>query len=145
MQWPRSLPSPRSQLQGGSCPLCWPTFAAKLRLRRSESPQETTRLKTGTQVRKYGCRRSAGEVTVDGGSGGAAVAAPEPQISARAVRREEQLESPATRHGEVRDSMLCCAVAAWAADLPACPRAQEAIFESHHPSQRFLNVLSQYR
>jgi hypothetical protein len=26
-----------------------------------------------------------------------------------------------------------------------CFPAQEAIFESHHPSQRFLNVLSQYR
>lgn len=37
------------------------------------------------------------------------------------VRMEERLESPATRHGE------------------------EAIFESHHPSQRFVNVLSQYR
>ncbi|KAI7840464.1 hypothetical protein COHA_005766 [Chlorella ohadii] len=34
---------------------------------------------------------------------------------------EERLESPATRHGE------------------------DAIFESHHPSQRFVNVLSQYR
>ncbi|KAL4423251.1 hypothetical protein ABPG77_000043 [Micractinium sp. CCAP 211/92] len=37
------------------------------------------------------------------------------------VRMEERLESPATRHGE------------------------DIIFESHHPSQRFVNVLSQYR
>ncbi|PSC67895.1 methyltransferase [Micractinium conductrix] len=37
------------------------------------------------------------------------------------VREEERLESPQTRHGE------------------------DAIFESHHPSQRFVNVLSQYR
>lgn len=69
---------------------------------------------------------------------------------APAVRREEQLASPATRHGEVRVGTSPPAPkhrGMLSRTCLACPcfPAQEAIFESHHPSQRFLNVLSQYR